>query len=343
MALPVGTIADAVVKSPFAHTGYAEGVSRNLAIFNQLSNGTIRLMDPVNRPGYVNDLITFGTFEGFATRHKVASGGALASADVKKMVDIQARAVKLNHKIVVYQDEQFFKKGASGLQGGADELRPLLEQNFVGAALTVQVNDAINAAVASLRSQSTNVKDVVTGAASAALTKITPDYLNDTLAKLGDQRGRVRCLVMHSESYRQLIGNALGASVTGISDFTLREGIPQTFGIPTLVTDAPGLTSTSWVSSAGSSAEYAVLALVENAVELTVTEEYMLDITKLTGQEIPSYEMFGRWAHELRIKGLSWKTSSADNPTTAQLGTASSWELKATSYKTIAGAVLIHG
>lgn len=343
MALPIGSIADAVAKSPYAHSGYAEGVSRNLAVFNELSNGTIRLNDPINRPGYVDDLINFGTFEGFATRHKVASGGTLASADVKKIVDIQERAVKLNHKIVVYQDEQFFKKSAANLQGGPDELRPLLEQNFVGAALTQQVNDAINAAVAAIRSQTSNVNDIVTGAASAGLTRATPVALNNTLAKLGDQRGRIKCLVMHSESYRQLIGDAISSVVSGIADFTLRSGTPQTFQIPVLVTDAPGLTSNSFVSSATSSTEYAILALVENGVQLTVTEEYMLDITRVPGQEIPSYEMFGRWAHELRIKGLSWKTSSDNNPTSTVLGTTTSWEKKATSQKMLAGAVLIHG
>lgn len=343
MALPIGTIADAVVKSPFAHTGYAEGVSQYIDVFNGMSNNTIRLIDPVNRPGYVNDLINFGTFEDFATRHNVAAGGPLASADVKKITDIQGRAIKLNGKIVIYQDEQFFAKGAAALSGGADAFRPLLEQNMVGAALKKQVNDAINAVTAAIRSQSSNVNDIVTGAASAGLTKATPIALNDTLAKLGDQRGRIRALVMHSESQRQLIGDAIGRATAGISDFTLREGVAQTFGIPYLVTDAPGLTSTSFVGSAATAAEYAILALVENAVQVTVTEPYVMTINPVTGQEIPSYEIFSRWAHEIRLKGLSWKTSSGDNPTSAALGTTTNWELKATSNKMIAGAVMIHG
>lgn len=341
MPLPLGSIADAVVRSPFAHTGYAEGVSQNLAIFNDLSAGTIRLIDPINRPGYTSDLINFGTFEGFATRHNVAAGGPLASADVKKIVDVSNVAVKRNQKIVVYQDEQFFRKGASGLQGGPDELRPLLERNFVGAALKVQVNDAIGAAVSAIRSQASNVLNVT--ASASALGRATPNNLNDMLHKLGDQRGRIRALIMHSESQRQLIGDALGQKVTGISDFTLREGVAQTFGIPTLVTDAPGLASPLFAGSAGSATEYAVLALVENAIEVTITEEYVLDIERVTGQEIPSYEMFGRWAHELRVKGLSWKAASPNNPTDAELATPTSWEKNAvTNQKMIAGAVLLH-
>lgn len=338
----VGTIADAVVKSPFLHTGTIEGVSQNIDAFNALSNGTIVLRDPVNRPGYVDDKLYFGTFEDFATRHKVASGGTLASADIKKVVDVQEREVKLNRKIVVQQDEQFFRKGASGLQGGADELANMLGNGFAMAALKQQVNDSIRAAVGSIRSQTSNVNDVATGAASAGAAAVTPARLNNTLAKLGDQRGRVRCLVMHSESYRQLIGDALSAAVTGISDFTLREGVPQTFGIPTLVTDAPALTSTSFVGSAASASEYAVLALVGNAIELTVTEEYSLTVTQMTGQEIPTYEMFGRWAHNMRIKGLSWKTSSGDNPSDTAISTTTNWEKKATNAKMLAGAVLIH-
>lgn len=342
MALPIGTIADAVVKSPFAHTGYAEGVSQNLDAFNALSAGTIILLDPVNRPGYVNDRIMFGSFEDFATRHNVATGGALASADVKKVIDIQGRSVKLNGKIVVYQDEQFFAKGAAALSGGAEAFRPLMERNFVGGALKKQVNDAINAATAGIRSQASNVNDVSGAGAASAGNRATPSALNDTLAKLGDQRGRVRCLVMHSESWRQLIGNAISASVTGISDFTLREGTAQTFGIPTLVTDAPGLTAAAWTGSAASGSEYAILALAEGAVEVNVTEQYNMSITQLTGQEIPSYEVFGRWAHEIRLKGVSWKTNSADNPTSAALGTTTNWELKSSSAKTILGAALIH-
>lgn len=342
--MAVGTIADAVVKTPYAHTGIVEGVSQNIDLFNNLSNGTIVLRDPVNRGGYNADQLYFGTFEDFTTRHKVASGGSLASADVKNIVDIQSRAVKMNKKIVVQQDEQFFRKGASGIQNideAAAVVRGAIEREFVRSAMKSQINDAINALQASIRSQTALVNDVVTGAASSGAAGLTHSRLNATLAKLGDQRGRIRALVMHSESYRQLVDQNVGAALTGVSDLVLREGTTATYGLPVLVTDASALTG-DLIGSAGTADEYIVLGLVENAMELTVTEEYTFDVTKMTGKEIPSYEMFGRWAHELRVKGLSWKTSSADNPTTTALGTTSNWEKKATSNKMCAGVALIH-
>ncbi|MEM8937366.1 MAG: major capsid protein [Pseudomonadota bacterium] len=342
--MAVGTIADAVVNTPFAHTGIIEGVSQNIDLFNSLSNGTIVLRDPVNRGAYHADEIYFGTFEDFTTRHKVASGGSLSSDDVKNISDIQVRDVKMNKKIVVQQDEQFFRKGASGIQNideAAGVVRGAIEREFVRAALKSQLNDCVNAVQAAIRSQTALVNDVATGAASAGAGGLTHARLNTTLAKLGDQRGRIRALVMHSESYRQLVDQNVGAALTGVSDLVLREGTTATYGLPVLVTDAASLTG-DLIGSAGTADEYIVLGLVENAIELTVTEAYTFDVTKMTGQEIPSYEMFGRWAHSLKAKGLSWKTASADNPTETALGTTTNWEKKATSEKMCAGVALIH-
>lgn len=343
--MAVGSIADAVVNTPFAHTGIIEGVSQNIDLFNAVSNNTIVLRDPVNRGGYNADQIYFGTFEDFATRHKVASGGTLSSADVKNVVDIATRAVKMNAKIVVQQDEQFFRKGASGIQNiddAAGIVRGAIEREFVRAAMKRQVNDCINGLQAAIRSQSTLVHDVSAAAGSAGTNGLTHSALNSMLAKMGDMRGSVRALVMGSESYRQLVDQNVGVALTGVSDLVLREGTTATYGLPVLVTDAPSLTATDITSSASSPAEYVVLGLVPNASELTVTEAYSFDITKMTGQEIPSYEMFGRWAHELRLKGLSWKSASPDNPTGAELGTTTSWEKKATNVKNCAGVALIH-
>lgn len=337
--MAIGSIADAVVKSDFAHQGIIEGVAQNLRVFNELSNGAIRLLDPVNKPGYNADNIYFSTFEDFTTRQNVASGGNLSSDDIGNITDIQEREVKLNRKTVVQQDEQFFRKGASGLQGGADELRVKLESGFVMSALKKQINDAIAACATAIRSQTALKYDRVTIGSNTGFSVL---WLNNALALLKDLRDEVRCLVMNHESYRQLVADNVGRAISNVGGAVLREGTTATYGLPVLVTNAPALSGASIVGSAGSATDYLVLCLKENAVTVTVTEQYAFDMWRVPGKEIPTWEMFGRWAHNIRVKGLSWKTDSEDNPTDAQLTTTTKWELKASSAERAAGAVLIH-
>lgn len=335
--MAIGGYADLALRDEQVHAGIVEAIAQNLDTFNAVSNNTIRLVDE-RYAGDYDHRIHFGSFAGFATRRDSSSTGDSSAGDRKKIVELDEIGVKLDAKVLVEQQEQFFRKSLARMSGDLDEFSNVFATEFTNAMMEKQIQDALIAGVAAITGQATNVHDV-TGESTKTATK---GYLNQMLSKFGDHRRRVRCLVMHSESESQLITEQLGDAVTGIGDYTLRNGTMQTLGVPYLVTDSPSLEVTTGTGTAAVT-DYYILALVENGIEVTNSEDYTMSFDRIPRTENRTWEMRMEGAHNLRVKGFQWDVANGGrNPTGATVGTSTNWDKVAGSHKHLAGVALKH-
>lgn len=330
---------DFVIDNQYFHTGMFEGVTQNLGLFNEVSSGAVRLTDD-RYAGHYNDRLLYKTMEDAWTRRDITAQTAVSSADTKKVEEISQRGVKFNAKMYSpFVLHAFQKNFDPGMKGDYQEISRKIGQATAVGRLKQQVNHALYASRAALKNQSTSLYSNATSAGNYS-GKMNSGDLGLSRAKLGDASGKLRCWIMHSKVYFDLVGNQVADKVTGVSDFILREGTGLTYNIPVLIIDSPALTA---VIGSGSAAytEYYTLGLVEDAVVIANSEPEVMVAEVVTGAENLRIDLQGEGAHNIEVKGFQWDTSNGGiNPTEAALATGSNWDLASAHVKNRAGLVI---
>lgn len=330
----MGTYADFVIDDAYFHTGAMAAIVQNLDVWNGVSRGAIRMVDK-RLPGHFAHNLSYKDLSNAWTRRDITSAAAISGGDTKKMQEVDEVSVKLNRKFFLQDTRDKFKKSfATGFNGDAARFSEFLGGQVATAKMQRAVNDALLAGGAALLGQiGTN------GFTIAANGTMVSGAINTTRAKLGDQASRIVCMISHSKPYYDLVGDQTAAKVTGITDYNLFEGVPATYGIPTLVTDSPSLTN----PAAENGTDYYTLLLVEGAIEIEVSEDESMVVENVTGAENLLVNMQGEAAYNVRAKGFKWDvTNGGINPTDAALGTSTNWDLSGfSSHKHLAGAILV--
>jgi hypothetical protein len=146
---------------------------------------------------------------------------------------------------------------------------------------------------------------------------------------------------MHSKNYFDLMKHQIGTSANGdiVSGVAVQGANPLTLNRPVIVTDSDAL-KVAGGSGSGAYTDYHVLGLTANGivVENSETERVVLD--EVTGLENLVVRMQGEYAYNLGVKGYKYDTTVGANPSDANLGTSTTWDLAATSYKDVAGVII---
>ena len=332
-----GNYTDFVLNDQYFHTGMIQGATQNLAAFNQASMGALVLQN-IPLVGHYADKISYNTLEDAFTRRDITAATAITSTDTAFLTEANERSVKFNSKVYMAPTlGQFQKNFDPSVKGDYQEISYKIGQAFIVGRLKQQVNQAITVARAALAGQAASLYTVTTGDVSTQTMNSVS--LNKGLALLGDFSQRVACLVMHSKAYRDLVGDQVASKIPGVADYNLFQGMPATYGLPTLVIDSPALVSTTGSGSTAVNTYY-TLGLVQNAVEVTVSERDQMIVLPKLGYENLVMQMQGEGAHNLSVRGFAWHVATGINPTQAALATSTNWDTALSNVKLRAGFVI---
>lgn len=303
--------------------GYTERLERNLAIFNQNSNGAILMSSDVTNGEFIKESF-LAKISNLVTRRDLTSvsdaAGLKAAQDEIVKVD---RSIKIGP--VEYTDESLHKGNMS-----MDEMVFYLGQQAADELMKEHADAVLYGlkgayAVAGLA-------DLVQNSSTATMTH---SILNNGLRKFGDAASNIVAWVMHSEVYFDLAGQAIADKIDSVAGTVIYGGSPGTFNRPVVVTDSPALLDNG-SSSVSTDNFYITYGLVAAGAEVQQTRLGDLVIDRVTGKENLLTRYQAEENHTIGLKGMAFSTSTA-NPTAAQLATNSNWRKAFTDLKSLPG------
>jgi hypothetical protein len=307
--------------------GIVETLTQASNYFNG-AGGAITLSTVSRRGDYAKESF-FKSLSTIVSRRDTTSTSS--AADLPLTMD-EIISVKLNRKIgPVAQTYDAFAKMAMDM---SPEEFSILLGGMIGKAMQVEMlNSALRAARAALVQNTDVLYDAGTGT-------LTTANLVSTLAKFGDRANEVTAWVMHSKNYFDLMQHQIGTSANGdiVSGVVVQSATPATLNRPVIVTDSDAL-KVAGGSGSGAYTDYHVLGLTANGIVVENTEEERLVLDEVTGLENLVIRLQGEFAYNLGVKGYKYDTGVGANPSDANVGTSSTWDLAASSYKDVAGVI----
>jgi len=304
-----------------------ETLAQRVALFNEASNGTIRL----TTEGFTGDFLQESFFAALHTAQRrvdrYASNGAASSTNLSQL---QHNGVKVAGGFgpILFEPSQLTwleKPTAEGIE--------VISRNFAEAMLSDQLNTAIAALVAAIEAQSAAKYDGI--ADVSPNVGISYATLNKAHAKFGDRSGDLVAQVMTGSVFHKLIGQNL----TNTERLFTSQGvnIVDILGKAVIVTDAPAL-----YQDASPLDKEKVLALTEGAAIVYDGGDMIANIETTNGKLRIESTMQVDYTFGLALKGYAWDTASGGkSPTDAELATGSNWDKVATSIKDTAGVIAI--
>jgi hypothetical protein len=320
--MAIGTKTDFVIYHQQFFSGVTEVLEQNTDIFNQASQNCIQLV-PQSKLGDYEQASFVQLVSGLVARRVTTS---VATAVDKALTMAELVSVKLNRRIgPVAQTRDAFRKIAQD----PALLSFLLGQQAGKAIMVDYVDEAINAIDAALSGVAGLIFDGSAGG-------MTHAKLVTGMSKMGDAASRIRCWVMHSKPYFDLIQQALTDKIFEVAGVVIMSGTVATFGKPTIIIDSPQLVI------AGTTAKYITLGLVEGAATVVESEEREIVSETVTGLDNLITRVQGEYAFNLGVKGFAYNISGGgQNPDDPALGSSANWIKKMTDNKSLAGVRIL--
>lgn len=304
------------------HSGMMLALAQNLNVFNAASRGAITLKDRRLPGQYVNN-VGWNLTEDVWTRRDPTSIAAAASGDRKSLGELNKIGVICHTKAIV-------ENSLGNLAQSMGQDIPTTSEGFsrmVGSwvatsGLKKKLNHGILAARAAIKGQSESVYTATNNSAKANAVD-----LNLARATMGDAVGLVQVNIMHSKPWFDLVGNQVVEKYPDVTGFNLFQGIPATYGVPTLVTDSASLVG---VRGSGSAAvpEYYTLGLVSGAVDVESDTAETATAETITGLENLMFRLQAQGSHSLAVKGFKYDVANGGaNPTDTTIGTSTNWDV----------------
>ena len=315
------------VFNEFIQPAIIETLAQRVALFNEASNGSIRL----TTDGFTGDFLQESFFAALHTAQRrvdrYASNGAASSTNLSQL---QHNGVKVAGGFgpILFEPSQLTwleKPTAEGIE--------VISRNFAEAMLSDQLNTAIAALVAAIENQSAAKYDGI--ADVSPNVGISYATLNKAHAKFGDRSGDLVAQVMTGSVFHKLIGQNL----TNTERLFTAQGvnIVDILGKAVIVTDAPAL-----YQDASPLDKEKVLALTEGAATVFDGGDMIANIETTNGKLRIESTMQVDYTFGLALKGYAWDvTNGGKSPTDAELATGSNWDKVATSIKDTAGVIAV--
>lgn len=302
---------DMIIYNQLAQTAYLERLQDNLNVFNQASNGAIR---------YINNVIQ-GDFNqqpfyrvGGSIEHRDVN--STAKVNNKKIGAGESIGVKVPFKYGPYAStEEAFKRRARS----PEEFSEIIGYDLVDALVAGRLQYGLAALKAAIMSNPDMIaKGSIATDGRKALTK--------GMRKFGDKFGRIALWVMNSDTYFDIVDEALTNQVYGESEIVIYGGLPGTLGKPVLVTDLVG--------------DNDAFGLQAGALTVTESQAPGFRAYDINDEENLAIGMRAEGTFNLDLLGYSWDMSKGANPNLALLGADANWKKHATSNKMTAGTLL---
>ena len=327
--MATGTASDFTIVSEFFWAGLQEKVAQNIAAFNSASADTIRLSSKLLKGNFAQTTV-LDLIADLVSRRDTTS---VSAVDDLKIEDGNLISVKINRKVgPVGQTIDAWRK----LGKTKEDMSRALGQQTGDA----QAQDWLNTGLIALETALESVASVNYDGTAAATTTINTPNLVAARALLGDAYMNIEAWVMRSEPYNELVSRQLvteGVALDRVAGVAFTKGVPQTLGLPVLVTDSPAL-----IDLNGSATDtYTVLGLTKGALNVIQSEQSDMESAVITGFDNLIYRVQGESAFNIEVKGMQYVEATGANPTDATLGTTSSWAQVVSSMKSGPGVRVI--
>ena len=305
--------------------GMYESIAQNTQAFNAASLGCITLVGRDHKGDYSKQSFV-KDIANLITRRDTTSVSAATDLAVTQGENVK---VKINRKIgPVAQTLDAWRKISSDPR----EMSYLIGKMVGEKKIQDYLNTALVAARPALAAQASNYHNYI------ATGTITHQQMLVGLGKLGDQASRIKCFVMHSKPYFDLLAQAVTDKIVEVAGTVIYAGSVATFGRPVIVTDSAALVDTIPVPDS-----YWSLGLVDNAITVEESEAEEIQSQIVTGLENLVFRIQGEHAFTLGMKGLTWDvTNGGANPNDAAVGTATNWDKTASFDKDLLGIIIGH-
>lgn len=310
--------------------GMVETLQQFAGVFNGASENAIRLV-PRRMAAHYETESFFKAITGLVSRRDISSvstvtdtpltQGEMVGVKVNRRIGPVANTLDSFRKIGQNPSEASFRLGA---QMGQAVALDYLNTGLKGLVATFASTNSLS---------STLIYDAT--ALSADQRTLRHTHLIRTMAKMGDAANRIKCWVMHSKPFFDLMENAVTDKIFEVAGVTIYRGTVPSFNRPIIVTDSASL----WVDATTDT--YHVMGLVEDALILSESEERQIVSEIVTGKENLIMRIQGEYAFNVRVKGMAFASGAGVNPTDAALATATNWTSPLSDKKLLAGVRLL--
>ena len=296
---------------------FVEEVNQKIDVFNGNSNGGM-ILNTKLQDGHYGRTRFFDRPSSLVTRRDTTSTSALTTTAVTQDEVI---SVKVNRGGALEPTLDALIKGGSSEEEFTVNFAMVMAEEYVKD----QVNTAINAVEAALSAQSALIHDASDG------TLAYSDLITGR-SKLGDRAPALRCWIIHSKPWHNLLtaGTALAADIVAAEalQFARIPGI----GLPFVITDSAGLYLDATTDL------YYTLGLVEGGVVVEESEQPRAWMGVNPGSANLTYLMQFEFAYNVTVKGTAWDTDNGGiNPTDAAIALSTNWDAVVASHKDMAG------
>ena len=322
-------LGDVVVYDTFVRTGYLQKLTDVFRIFNNGSAGCIRSRS--------NDIKGTVRSENFFKNF-----GVVSRRDPETNEPQTATKIEMDeHK----QFKYFRKFEPVEITDVAFEVAgndPKLFYKMFGEMLAEKkVLDSVSTAFASLcgaiSSDVSLIHDCSAVGSGDTLGWLKTVDLIHGIKPFGDKASAIKCFIMHSTPFFQLMLEQQAAQIIGeIGDMIMYGGTPATFGRPVIVIDDPSLTYT-----VEEVVYFRTYGLTNQAIEVNDN-----GATKILGSVVGGNENIGQvaqgeWTMNSGVKGVQFDSTIGVNATNAQLLDSTKWSRWVATKKETAGTLII--
>src|SRR5574337_1521495 len=324
-----GTVYDVKLYQEQVDLGAYEIVSQAFDKFNANSGGAIIMRSELMKGNYRQE--AFWELAGSVVRRKISS---VADVSDTKVTQDEIVAPKISWRFGPFaQTLDSYKKKAKSSQ----EFSYTLGQQFGGQLASTMLSAATAALKGIFYASDAAGAAARLDASSDATGTPTYDKLFKGMAKLGDRGMMTSAFLLNGESMYKLVGNSLGDKMDSVAGVWISTGDGPAIGKRWVVTDSSYLR----VDANSIANDYSLIyGLLPGALVLTDSEERTTHLEVVGDKEnlLVRYRVEGSF--NLQVKGFKFSTSAL-NPSDADLATKTNWTLAASSIKDGPGFLVI--
>lgn len=302
---------DMVIYNQTAQTAFLERRQDNIDVFNNMSNGAIVLESNIIQGNFTQT--SFYKLGGEIV-HRDVNSTAKVTPDIIGMGE--QVGVKVPYKYGPYAStEEAFKRRARS----PEEFAYVIGQDLADATSAGHLLYGVGALTGAILSNpAMNVKGNIAVDGRKALTRAMRTY--------GDKFNRVALWVMNSDTYFDIVDEALTNQIYSEGEIIVYGGLPGTMGRPVLVTDMID--------------QEVSFGLQAGALKIIESQMPGFRIWDINDEENMAIGARAEGTFNLELLGYSYKMSEGENPDINKLKAKTSWEKHAKSNKLTAGVLI---
>jgi hypothetical protein len=306
----------------FAYTGITELLREQVNLFNAATQGAITLTTNM-RVGDKSDDIQFSLMNGLIRDRDVYDNDSdSGTITIGQRSDTRIKVAAATPEFIV-PDALLTWIGRDSAEAGvaySQQMTPQIMKDYLERALNAFIGAVQN-----------NADMIVTTADTSGLVTLQ-EFVTGS-SKFGDQFSDLRCIVMHSTPWHNLVGNNLNNQerLFKYGDVVI---YVDPMGRPMVISDNPALYDSTTKT-------YRTAMLTTNAISVEDSGDFRQNVQTSNGKNNILDTIQSQWSMSIGLRGYGWKTAiNKSTPTKSDLLVSTNWEMTASQIKDTAGVLL---